>query len=386
MASPHQIRLLVLSVAVVTVSTLPVFLTGAAFFEIGPELGIGPFGLGLLTAAFFLTASAASPGLGRWVQRVGWRRAMRVNVVASAVLVALIAPLARSALSLAALLMAAAVMYGSSNPAANQALARHTSPRRTATVFGLKHAGIPASTLLAGLAVPAIVVHFGWRLAFVASALLALSVWFLIPRGQEEVTGSEDGTVPTVPLTTRDLRRLAAMAGLGAVAAVALGTFMVSAALEQGWSESGAGWLQFAGSGTSVTARVVAGITVDRRGGALAGLVGLLATGSALFLLLAVVAGPLFGAVVLAAYATGWGWPGLMTAAVVGADRETAAATSAVTQAGVFIGAGGGPILLGALVEQWSYPVMWGAVGLSLAIAAVVARSVARRVRAETAA
>src|SRR5690606_36985653 len=54
MGSRHQVRLLILSVAVVTTSTLPVFLTGAAFFQIGPELGIGPFGLGAMTAAFFL--------------------------------------------------------------------------------------------------------------------------------------------------------------------------------------------------------------------------------------------------------------------------------------------------------------------------------------------
>lgn len=73
--SRRQILLLVLSVALVTVSTLPVFLTGAAFFQIGPEFGIGPFGLGALTAAFFLTAAVSSPGLGRWVQRVGWQRA-----------------------------------------------------------------------------------------------------------------------------------------------------------------------------------------------------------------------------------------------------------------------------------------------------------------------
>src|SRR5690606_33261001 len=114
----------------------------------------------------------------------------RVNVAASATVVALIAPLARTAWSLGLMLVAAAVMYGSSNPAANQALARHTHPSRTATVFGLKHAGIPVSTLLAGLAVPVVVVDFGWRPAFLIAALLALLVWLLIPAGTDE-TGVE---------------------------------------------------------------------------------------------------------------------------------------------------------------------------------------------------
>ncbi|HLU30714.1 MAG TPA: MFS transporter [Acidimicrobiia bacterium] len=381
MGSRHQVRLLFLSVAMVTVSTLPVFLTGAAFFQIGPELGIGPFGLGAMTAAFFLTAAVSSPGLGRWVQRVGWRRAMRVNVAASATVVALIAPLARTAWSLGLMLVAAAVMYGSSNPAANQALARHTHPSRTATVFGLKHAGIPVSTLLAGLAVPVVVVDFGWRPAFLIAALLALLVWLLIPAGTDE-TGVETTDRRTgAPLAAGELHRLAAVAALGAVAAVALGTFMVSAALETGFSEPAAGWLQFAGSGASVTARIVAGVVVDRRGGALTGLVALLGVGAVVFLILPWTLGALFAVAVLAAYATGWGWPGLMTATVVGADRQVAAATSAVTQAGVFVGAGGGPLVLGAVVERWSFSVMWGSVSVCLGAGAYLAWSVAARLR-----
>lgn len=374
MGSSRQVRLLFLSVAIVTVSTLPVFLTGAAFFQIGPELGIGRFGLGVLTAAFFLTASASSPRLGRWVQRVGWRRAMRVNVLASSGVVALVAPLARNAWALGGLLMAAAVMYGSANPAANLALARHTDPGRTATVFGLKHAGIPTSTLLAGLAVPAVVVRFGWRTAFLAAALAALLVWLLIPNDDqaEPEAASRPPSSSRMPLDPSELRRLSVVAALGAVAAVALGTFMVTAALEQGISESAAGWLQFAGSGASITARVGSGVVVDRRGGVFTGLVSLLGAGALVFALLPLTAGAFFVLGVLAAYATGWGWPGLMTASVVGADREVAASTSAITQAGVFVGAGGGPVVLGLVADRWSFSPMWLLVSLCLIVAAAL--------------
>lgn len=378
MSSGRQAHLLLLSVLVVTASTLPVFLTGAAFFQIGPELDIGPVGLGALTAAFFLTASVSSSPLGRWVQRVGWRRAMRVNLTATAGVVALIPALARSVWTLGGLLVAAAVMYGSANPAANLALARHTDPERTATVFGLKHAGIPVSTLLAGLAVPTVVVRFGWRPAFAAAAVLALLVWLLVPRTDVQSAPPLPPGRPPDRLTVRQLRRLAGVAALGAVAAVALGTFMVSAALDQGISESAAGWLQFAGSGASVAARVVSGLVVDRRGGSLTGLVALLAVGSVVFLWLPATGGVLFMAAVLAAYATGWGWPGLMTASVVGADRETAASSSGITQAGVFLGAGGGPIFLGLIVDRWSFAPMWLAVSACLLVATAIAWSVLR--------
>ncbi|HEX2153315.1 MAG TPA: MFS transporter [Acidimicrobiia bacterium] len=378
MSSGRQAHLLLLSVLVVTASTLPVFLTGAAFFQIGPELDIGPVALGALTAAFFLTASVSSSPLGRWVQRVGWRRAMRVNLTATAGVVALIPALARSVWTLGGLLVAAAVMYGSANPAANLALARHTDPERTATVFGLKHAGIPVSTLLAGLAVPTVVVRFGWRPAFAAAAVLALLVWLLVPRTDVQSAPPLPPGRPPDRLTVRQLRRLAGVAALGAVAAVALGTFMVSAALDQGISESAAGWLQFAGSGASVAARVVSGLVVDRRGGSLTGLVALLAVGSVVFLWLPATGGVMFMAAVIAAYATGWGWPGLMTASVVGADRETAASSSGITQAGVFLGAGGGPIFLGLIVDRWSFAPMWLAVSACLLVATAIAWSVLR--------
>ena len=377
--SAHQVRLLALSVAIVTVSTLPVFLTGAAFFQIGPELGVGPLGLGVVTAAFFLTASAASPFLGRWVQRVGWQRAMRVNVVASALVVASVAVLARSPWSLGGMLVAAAVMYGSSNPAANLALARHTPPERTGIVFGLKHAGIPSSTLLAGLAVPALVLRHGWRTSFVAAGVLAAAVWFLIPSGADPPGPAVRRSQASPPELPRGvLRRLGVAAALGAVAAVALGTYMVSAALDAGLSEATAGWLQFGGSASSITARIASGILADRTGRVYLPLGVLLGIGAVVFAVLPWTAGLWFGLGVLAAYASGWGWPGLMTAAVVGANRSSAASSSAVTQAGVFVGAGGGPLVLGLVVDAASYGPMWLVVAGCLAGAAAVVWSVRR--------
>ena len=149
--APSLTRLLVLAILVITVSTQPAFLLGAAFFQIGDEFGIGPVGLGALTSSFFLTASVASAPMGRWVQRVGWQRAMRVNTRGSAAVMFAIALLARNFWTMGGLLVLAACVYGISNPAANLALSDHTDPRRRATIFGAKHAGIPASALLAGL-------------------------------------------------------------------------------------------------------------------------------------------------------------------------------------------------------------------------------------------
>lgn len=383
MTRASQLRLLVLAVLLVTLSTLPVFLVGAAFFQIGPELSIGPLGLGALTAAFFFTSAAVSTRLGKWVERVGWQKAMRLNVIGSALLATLIAPLARDVWSLATLLVAGAVVYGISNPAANQALALHTNPHRLATVFGIKHAGIPSSTLLAGLAVPAVVIDLGWRSAFFIAPLLAVVVWALIPRQVPEPVPMEGPMRDSDRLSGSDLRRLAVVAALGAVAAGALGTFLVSASVEAGIDEAAAGWLQFVGSGASIGARLLIGMAVDRRGGGRRALFSLLAAGAVAFAVLPWAVGAWFVIVTIIAYATGWGWPGLMTATVVGSDRSAAASRSAITQAGVFVGAAGGPLVLGAVAEQLSFDPMWllVAVGLVFAVGLSAPVLLQRRVR-----
>ena len=383
---PSTARLLVLAVLVVTTGTQAVFLMGAAFFQIGPELGIGTVQLGALTAAFFLTASATSAPLGRWVQRVGWQRAMRMNLRITTLLLMSIAVGARNLWSLALLLVLAAALYGMSNPAANQALADHTNPDRQATVFGAKHAGIPGSTLLAGLAVPVIVIGFGWRWAYVAAAVMALAVSFLVPPGDLShlpAPESRLGRLPRSPMTTGQLLALAVGSAFATWAAIALGTFLVSAALDSGLSEAAAGTLQFVGSAASITARVIAGAVTDRsHGRGFAGMAGLAGAGAVIFFLLPGRSGIVFAVLVVAAFATGWAWPGLMTYAVVNANRGSAASSSAVTQAGVFVGAGLGPLLLAGVIDRWSFGGGWVVVGCGLVAATLIVTWVGRRVAA----
>ena len=371
------IRVLLRAVLVVTASTQPVFVIGASFFQIGPEFGIGPVGLGALTASFFFTASVTSTSLGRWVQRVGWQRAMRVNMAASAVIMFVMAIAARGFWSMAGLLVAAASVYGMSNPASNLALSEHAIPRHRATLFGAKHAGIPASALLAGLAVPAVVVTFGWRWAIVSGAVLAAGVGLSVPRSElapSEGSADQGEDVPTrPPMSTRWLLGLAAGSALATWAAIGLGTYMVSSAIAVGFSEAAAGWLQFCGAALSISARIGFGALTDRnRWSGMGGIVILASLGAVVFAILPSVTSWLFTVLVLAGYVTGWGWPGLMTFSVVDANRGSVASSSAITQAGVFIGAGAGPLILGYAIEAGSFAAAWYTVAAGLAGAALI--------------
>jgi MFS family permease len=174
---------------------------------------------------------------------------------------------------------------------------------------------------------------------------------------------------------------LAGAAALSALVAISLGTFLVAAAVEEAsFSESAAGILLFAGSLASIAARITAGAVTDRVGGrGFAGLAVMMGTGSVVFFLLRPATGTMFVVLVLVAFATGWGWTGLMTFVVVNANASTVATSSAITQAGVFLGAGFGPIFLGWTIENTSFATSWLLVSLVLLIAASIAAIVGRR-------
>ena len=382
MRPPVPWRLLILSILIVSLSTQPVFLLGAGFLQIGDELGFSVTGLGALTAAFFLTASAMSPFLGKVVHRIGWQKAMRINAVTSSSILIAIAALARSTTTLAALLVLSAGIYAMTNPAANQTLHDSVDPSRRGLIFGLKHAGIPSSTLIAGLAVPAVIVSVGWRWAYVAAAVLGVVVLFLIPSGSTTApthTGEEDPRRRVAPMNLRRLLRFGAGSALATWAAVALSTYLVAAAVDAGFSESSAGLLLFAGSAASIPGRVAAGLITDRLGSkGFGGITILTGIGAIVFALIPSSSGSMFTILILLAFATGWGWPGLMTYTIVNANRGTVAASSAIAQAGVFVGAGAGPLVIGRVADHWSFDAVWFIVAAALAGAAVIVALVGR--------
>jgi MFS family permease len=310
---------------------------------------------------------------------------MRVNLAVTGTTLLAIAIGADSVWSLALLLVVAAAIYGAANPAANQSLADHTDPDRQATIFGAKHAGIPGSTLLAGLAVPLVVVHHGWRWAYVAAAVLTWLLILLVPRG--DLTGfhqrpSAEGRRPGEAIARRHLIALAIGASFATWAAIALGTFLVSAALDVGLSEEAAGILQFIGSGFSIAMRIAAGWVTDRRhGSGYGGVVFLAGLGAAVFFAMPVASTAWFVVLVVLAYSTGWAWAGLMTFTVVNANRDSAASSSAVSQAGVFLGAGLGPLLLAGSIEIWSFDGAWVTAAIGLVAAAIIVSWVGRQVR-----
>lgn len=376
-----RFRTVVVSILVVTVATQPLFLLASGAPQIGRELGFGPSALGVYTAIFFLTASVVSSAAGRRVEVIGWPAALRASAVGGSIVLLLIATLAGGPVRLAMALLVGAAVYGLANPAANLALARMFPPGRQGVLFGIKHAGIPASILIAGLAVPALMLAHGWRWAYVVMAVVAVGVVALVPRtGADAITNSGiDHVTPGVGLSV--LRMQAVAAGFAVTAASALGTFAASAAVDEGISEAGAGYLVFAGGLMSIVARVAVGVWTDRhRSDGYRPMSVLMAIGVATVLVLASSGGAVFGIALVLGYATAWGWPGLMTFSVVNKNTGRPAAASAVVQAGIFVGAGIAPLVFGFLAERVSFRAAWLVVAAGLAAAVGLIEAVRRRV------
>ena len=353
--------------------------------QIRRDLGFDESGVGFAFAAFFGMASLASAPLGKLTERGGPVRSLRVAAIVSGTACLVTAAFSRSLPTLIAPLAVAGASNALCQPAANLLIARALPPERQGFAFAVKQSAIPMATLLAGASVPLLARTVGWQGGFVFAAVLSFSSAAFVPRLAIEGLSLEsrpDG-VPTADVPFRVMAVLAIGIGFGAAAAGTLGSFLVSAAVDGGWSESSAGWLLTGGSLAGICVRVFAGMRADRRAGGHLRVVALMLTaGTAVFVLLSIhepwaylVAGPL-------GFCTAWAWPGLFNLAVVRANPARPAAATGITQTGTYIGAVSGPLLFGVLAERTSFPTAWlAAAGFALVGAAAMTEG-RRRLRA----
>jgi len=371
-----------------TSSVLPAFMTGAIAVQLADDLSLGASQLGLVIGGFFASAALGSVRLGRLAERLGPGAAMRIGLTTS-MLTGVAMSQARSALHLGLALLVAGTSNALTQPAANLLLVRHVPDGRLGLAMALKQAGMPIASLLGGVAVPVLALTVGWRWAYVAAALVAGAAMAAVPSAAGSARAAR--STSSVPRPRPDLPRgllvdYAVVGLLGAAAAGATVSFLVSAGEQSGLSPSAAGLLLTGGSAVGITSRILHGRWADgprllpiRRVALLLG-VGGLAT-----IVLALDTPTAYVVAVLPVFAFGWAWPGLFNLSVVRNNPSAAAASTGVTQTGVYIGAGAGPVLGGLVVDTAGYPALWWASGLSLLLAAGTALLLRRRLRARRA-
>lgn len=353
--------------AVVTIGGLPVYLVSAIAVQLAQDMGLGIGGVGAATALFFGAAAMTSAPLAWLIGRIGAPTALRLGALVTAVcsLGLAMAPTVEWLLVGVGL---AGVANSLAQPASNVIVVTLVPPDRRAFAFAAKQASVPGATLLAGLAVPTVALSIGWRWVFVLAVVLAVgaaAVTRWLPDSAMPVPSGQVGE-------SWGLTLLAVSAGLAAGAANVMGAFVVVSAVDAGYEPAAAGFLLTAGSVVGLASRLLTGVVADRwRPDLLATVTGMMALGSIGLCLLAV-GGNMMIAGVLLGFSSGWAWAGIFNLAVAARYPDRVAASTAVTQMGVYLGSAALPGALGWIAKSHGLSSTWLAAAAAMAIAAAL--------------
>ena len=443
---PGENRALVAGVVGTTASAMPAFLTGAVAVQLTADIGLDDRTLGFCIGLFFAGAATGSAVLGRLAERLGGSGAMRTGLSLTLVAGLSLAALARSPLSLGLLLLAAGTSNALTQPAANLLLVERMQAGRMGFAFAIKQAGMPMASLIGGVLVPAVAVTVGWRWAYVIAGGVAVLALLALPPnrglgrsspgsaavtggadvrsgGADPVTGGADmgsgGADPGAGAADvrsggadpgaggADVRSggpAGASAGvatrrrpdlgtgllvfynliglLGASAAGALTSFLVTAAEAAGVAEGPAGLLLTVGSAVGITSRIVHGRLADgprllpiRR------VLLLFAIGAVGMAILALDRPVTYLVGMVPVFGAGWAWPGLFNLSVVRNNPSAPAAATGISQTGIYVGAAAGPVLGGLVADTWGYPALWLLSGAVLLVAAALGQVLRLRLR-----
>ena len=375
-------RAIIAGLAAQTAGSVPIALIGATAPELQAAFGFGDAQLGVIAAAYFLSAAVLGPYGGRIVDRLG--PAVGLRATGAIVIVGLLVEATASSYPM---LLAGALIGATSlalaTPASNVVLIHHVAERRQGLAFGLKQSAVPLAATLSGLALPLIALRVGWRWAFVVMLVFPLASLVLAPETPAAQRNSKTSDDSEPKRTARPPRDLLLLAGVGVFAATAVGTlnpFLVRAATEVGFSAGAAGILLSVAAGSLVVSRVMWGAVLDQSGFEPVRVVCFLLTvGAVGYALLASTSTTLFAVGAIVAYAFGWAWPGVQFLAGVRLWPENPGEASGVLQLGAFVGATGGPLAFGIIVERSGFSLGYALSAVVAVIAAGLAALLARR-------
>ncbi len=385
------------SLLATTAANLSPTLVSALAVQIQDDLSIGEAEIGMTVSAFFFVGALTSAWSGRMVERTGPAAALRVSAAAAAAFMVITGAVGRSWAALIILVGLAGLANSWGQPAANLYVARGVSMRRQGLALGIQKSGIPAASLLAGLAIPTVALTIGWRWAFVLGGLLACGVTLGVPSvgGTPVASGRRHSATTTAKSRPRPdvaMRLLVAVTCstcLAAMGSMALSSFFVLSSVEVGVDEAAAGLLLMAGSVVGIASRLVLGASADRASvSPFHMLTAMFAVAAVAFVGLSTGSEAMLYAAMPFAFATSFAWPGLFHLAMLRSNPTAPGAATGITMTGNFTGAVCGPLLFGLLVELTSYGWAWGFAaitsGAATAVMAAAGRLITNRPASES--
>ena len=248
--------------------------------------------IGYQIAIVYAVGAAVSLVAGSLVGRLGGCRVSQLALVAAGLGCLLATLYGVVGIVLASLVIGLA--HGLTNPSAAHLLARHTNAGNRGVVFSLKQTGVPLGGMAAGLLTPLIAVAFGWQIALIAIAPMAVSAAFLLAPRRAAWDRERDPGTPLglgalrgagAALRLPGLRRLCLAAFAYAGIQLCLMSFVVTfAVVELDMSLPKSGTLLASIQAAGVIGRVAWGWVADRlqNNGLVLVVIGLLAATAAL--------------------------------------------------------------------------------------------------------
>ena len=345
--------------------------------------------IGLVTATYYVVAIAVSPAGGRFTDVHGPTAGLLALLAIHAVAMLVYAS-SPGVLVLSAGAAVGGVAQSLANPSTNGLVVETFPARGRSFVLGVKQAGVPLASLLAGAFAPLAASRFGWRAVCIGVMAFGLTVLLVAqqrlrrrPAGTRVAAAEAPGG--PVPAAVRQLNIYALLMGVGTSATT---TYVVIHAVDAlGFSPARAGALAAEVGLLGGAVRVVGALSSERGGLPLQSLrwMGLAAAAGAAVVGLAPHVGSwsvwlgvgLLGGSVL-------GWQGAGQIAVVGAaGAGRIGSASGMLMRWFFTGQLVGPVLFGVLLAvTGTYLVPWLLVAALCVAAAAVASRPAREVPA----
>ncbi len=318
------------------------------------DLGIAPGTVGFYMSAVFSTAMVSAILGGHGVRRFGPIRMVQLALAAAALAQGAFATGNLALAVLAALVMGLA--YGPPTPSSSHVLARTTPPRLMPLVFSIKQTGVPAGGALAGLAVPPLVLLWGWRGAALTIAVVCLAAIVVLQPFRARLDADREpgarvhgGFFGPLRLVLGEpaLRRLSYMSLAFSAVQMSLIAYLVTYLVEEiGLDLVNAGMVLAAAQVAGVTGRIfwgaVSGAVIDARRLLVA--LGIAMTLATLVLAATAPGWPLavFYATAILFGATAIGWNGVLLAEVA---RVAPAGQAGVATGGIVFVTFGGIVL-----------------------------------------
>ncbi|MSO47656.1 MAG: MFS transporter [Thermoleophilia bacterium] len=174
------------AVAAVALSGSALMMGAYATLSIAPiapliraDLGISNAGIGLITAAIFGGAALASTPSGHLTDRLGAVRLLFIAMVGIAVTEAIAASASWTWLFVVAM-FGVGMAYGCITPPTNVIVRGAADGANQGLVMSAKQIGVTLGGLIAGLTLPALANHYGWRLSLLAPVIGAMVVAGLV--------------------------------------------------------------------------------------------------------------------------------------------------------------------------------------------------------------